>query len=228
MLLTARKFLQAKIIDTENHLRGLLRNFGLKVGAVTRAQFERRVGELLGQSPHLALTITPLLDVRRVLHEQYLLLHGAMKKLAADDGICRLLMSAPGVGPVVALTFRAGVDEPARFARSRAVPAHFGLAPARYQSGELDRSRGISKCGDAGVRWAFRGGWRHPAAQDPTLALEGLGHGDRQAPRTGAGHGCRGTTLEHNPAPDVGRSHRVSLGGAARVIWHTASAQPVR
>jgi len=155
MLLTARKFLQMKIIDTENHLRGLLRNFGLKVGAVNRTQFEERIKDLLRQSPHLALTITPLLDVRHVLHEQYQLLHRAMKKLAADDGICRLLMTAPGVGPVVALTFRAGVDEPARFARSRAVSAHFGLTPARYQSGELDRSRGISKCGDAGVRWAL-------------------------------------------------------------------------
>lgn len=132
MLLTARKFLQAKIVGTENHLRGLMRNFGLKVGAVTRSQFKERIGALLQQSPHLALTITPLLAVRRVLHEQYQLLDRAMKKLAADDGICRLLMTAPGVGPLVVLTFRAGVDEPARFARSRAVPVHFGLTPARY------------------------------------------------------------------------------------------------
>lgn len=77
-----------------------------------------------------------------------------MKKLAADDGMCRLLMTAPGVGPVVALNFRAGVDEPACFARLCAVSAHFGLTPARYHSGKLDRSRGISKCGDTGVRWA--------------------------------------------------------------------------
>ena len=79
MLLTARKFLQAKILGTENHLRGLLRNFGLKVGAVTRAQFEERIEALLRQSPHLALTITPLLAVRRVLHEQYQLLDKAIR-----------------------------------------------------------------------------------------------------------------------------------------------------
>lgn len=155
MLLTARKFLQSKIIDAENNLRGLLRNFGLKVGAVTRAQYEARVIELLEQRPHLALSVGPLLEVRRVLREQYQRLHTAMGRLAADDGICRLLMSAPGVGPLVALTFRAGVDEAPRFSRSRSVPAHFGLTPARYQSGELDRGRGISKCGDTTVRWAL-------------------------------------------------------------------------
>lgn len=155
MLLTARKFLQSKIIDAENNLRGLLRNFGLKVGAVTRAQYEARVIELLEQRPHLALSVGPLLEVRRVLREQYQRLHKAMERLAADDDICRLLMSAPGVGPLVALTFRAGVDEAPRFSRSRSVPAHFGLTPARYQSGELDRGRGISKCGDTTVRWAL-------------------------------------------------------------------------
>lgn len=155
MLLAARKFLQSKLIDAENNLRGLLRNFGLKVGAVTRVQYESRVVELLEQKPHLALTVVPLLEVRRVLREQHQRLHKVMERFATEDGICRLLMSAPGVGPVVALTFRAGVDEAARFSRSRSVPAHFGLTPTRYQSGELDRGRGISKCGDSSVRTAL-------------------------------------------------------------------------
>ena len=51
MLLAARKFVQAKIVDAENNLRGLLRNFGLKVGAVTRLKFESRIVELVEQSP---------------------------------------------------------------------------------------------------------------------------------------------------------------------------------
>ena len=89
--------------------------------------------------------------MRRVLREQFQHLHKAMGRLAASDEICMLLMTAPGVGPMVALSFRAGVDEPARFGRSRSVPAHFGLTPSRYQSGEIDRDRGISRCGDAGI-----------------------------------------------------------------------------
>lgn len=61
-------------------------------------------------------------------------------------------MTVPGVGPVVALTYRATVDVPARFRNSRAVGAVFGLTPARHQSGEIDRSGAISRCGDEMMR----------------------------------------------------------------------------
>ena len=61
-------------------------------------------------------------------------------------------MTVPGVGPVVALTYRATVDVPARFRNSKAVGAVFGLTPSKYQSGESDRMGGISKSGDAMMR----------------------------------------------------------------------------
>ena len=64
-------------------------------------------------------------------------------------------MSVPGVGPVTALTFCSAVDDPARFSRSRAVGAHFGLTPRRYQSGETDRVGQISKQGDGLARQAL-------------------------------------------------------------------------
>src|SRR5262245_14450906 len=58
--------------------------------------------------------------------------------------VCRRLMTTPGVGPVVALTYRATVDVPARFRKSKAVGAVFGLTCSKYQSGEIDRSGKIS------------------------------------------------------------------------------------
>ena len=62
-------------------------------------------------------------------------------------------MTTPGVGPVVALTYRAIVDVPARFLRkSKAVGAVFGLTCSKYQSGEIDRNGRISRCGDAMMR----------------------------------------------------------------------------
>ena len=53
---------------------------------------------------------------------------------------------------MVALTYRATVDQPQRFVRFRAVGAHVGLTPKRYQSGETDYEGGVSKCGDALLR----------------------------------------------------------------------------
>ncbi len=64
-------------------------------------------------------------------------------------------MSVPGVGAVVAITFRSGVDDPGRFRRSRDVGPHFGLTPRKYQSGEIDVTGSISKVGDRMVRTAL-------------------------------------------------------------------------
>jgi transposase len=64
-------------------------------------------------------------------------------------------MTVPGVGALVAITFKSAVDDPARFARSRVLGAHFGLTPRKYQSGETDVTGAISRVGDAMVRMAL-------------------------------------------------------------------------
>jgi transposase len=130
MLLTHRKLLQSKAIAIDNDLRGTLRNFGLKVGVVGAVKFEARIRELVENLPDLAVLVEPLLVVRRVLREQLGILHRRLLAIVRDDDVCRRLMTVPGVGPVVALTYRATVDVPARFRNSKAVGAVFGLTPA--------------------------------------------------------------------------------------------------
>ena len=152
MLLTHRKLLQSKAIAIENDLRGTLRNFGLKVGVVGAARFEARIRELVEKLPDLAVLVEPLLIVRRTLREQLGILHRHVLDLARDDEVCRRLMTVPGIGPVVALSFRASIDVPARFRNSRAVGAALGLTPCKYQSGESDHTGAISKCGDEMMR----------------------------------------------------------------------------
>ena len=152
MLLTHRKLLQSKAIAIENDLRSTLRNFGLKVGMVGTIKFEARVKELIENFPDLAALVEPLLVVRRVLREQISILHRRVLTAVRNDEVCRRLMTVPGVGPVVALTYRATVDVPARFRKSKSVGAVFGLTPARDQSGESDRPGAISRCGDEMMR----------------------------------------------------------------------------
>jgi transposase len=142
MLLTHRKLLQSKSIAIENDLRGTLRNFGLKA----------RIKELVESHPDLAALVDPLLIVRRVLRQQLAVLHRRLLAIVRDDEVCRRLMTVPGVGPVVALTFRATVDVPARFHNSKAVGAVLGLTPCKHQSGESERTGAISKCGDEMMR----------------------------------------------------------------------------
>ena len=192
MLLTHRKLLQSKAIAVDNDLRGTLRNFGLKVGMVGTAKFEARIKELVENLPDLAVLVEPLLIVRRVLREQIGVLHRRLLAIVRDDDVCRRLMTVPGVGPVVALTYRATVDVPARFKNSKAVGAVFGLTPSRNQSGESDRPGSVSRCGDEMMRmmlyeaaqtmlvvstkWSWLKGWamkiaRHRGMKKAIVAL---------------------------------------------------------
>jgi transposase len=152
MLLTHRKLLQSKAIAIENDLRATLRNFGLKVGVVGTVKFEARIKQLVENLPDLAMLVEPLLIVRRAIREQIGILHRRLLAIVRDDDVCRRLMTIPGVGPVVALTYRATVDVPTRFRNSKAVGAVFGLTPSKYQSGESGRTGGISRCGDEMMR----------------------------------------------------------------------------
>jgi transposase len=152
MLLTHRKLLQSKAIALDNDLRGTLRNFGLKVGVAGASKFEARIRELVESLPDLAELVEPMLIVRRTLRGQIGILDGRLLAVVRTDDVCRRLITVPGVGPVVALTYRATVDVPARFRTSKAVGAVFGVTPSRYQSGEINRSGAISKCGDEMMR----------------------------------------------------------------------------
>ena len=210
MLLTHRKLLQSKAIAIENDLRGTLRNFGLKVGVVGTARFEARIKELVENLPDLAALVEPLLVVRRALREQIGILHRRLLAIVRDDDVCRRLMTVPGVGPVVALTYRATVDVPARFRNSKAVGAVFGLTPSKYQSGEIDRTGGnitMRRRDDAGD--ALRSGPHHAGALDQMVLAQGLGDADRQAPRPEEG--------DRRPGPAAGRDHASHLGGRHRV-----------
>jgi transposase len=154
-LLTARKLLQTKHLDVEMSLRGVLRGFGLKVGRTTPRSFATRIRELVEGHATLTAVAEALLAARETLGARLQELERRLRKQARADEQARLLMTVPGVGVIVALTFAAAVDDPARFRSSKTVGAHFGLTPKRYQSGEKDVTGRISKIGDAGVRTAL-------------------------------------------------------------------------
>ncbi len=151
MLLTHRKLLQSKAIAIENDLRGTLRNFGLKVG---KTRFEARIKELVENLPDLAELVEPMLIVRRTLREQIVILHRRLLAIVRDDAVCRRLMTIPGVGPVVPLTYGVGESTVSRtrtLRRSSAdVRFHRGTRPClggRRKRGQHDQALGRSRGG---------------------------------------------------------------------------------
>lgn len=152
-LLSTRKALLSKTIDLANEVRGLLKIFGIRLPkTVKHGSFDGLVRPLIEMDPVLARAMIPLLDARAVPYQHFLELDRRVKWAATRDDVCMRMMTVPGVGPISALTFKAAVDDPARFKRSRTVAAHFGLTPRRYQSGEQDNPGRISKAGDRDVR----------------------------------------------------------------------------
>src|SRR3954454_13128446 len=141
--------------DVELSLRGLLRGFGLKVGEISKGQFAARVRTLVAGHTMLERIAEAMLQAREALRTEFGKLHRAMPAIVRADAVCRRLMTVPGVGALVAVTFTSGVDAPERFARSKGVGAHFGLTPRKHQSGETDITGAVSRVGDVMVRTAL-------------------------------------------------------------------------
>ena len=154
-LLTARRMVLNKRRDVENGVRALLREAGLKVGTPSRKDFPARVRELAAGDAVLTGLVEALLSVIDVMTREAEKLTKRVIDEVRVEATCRRLMTVPGVGPLTALAFRATVDRPDRFRRSRDVGAHLGLTPRRYQSGETDVQGRISRCGDELARTAL-------------------------------------------------------------------------
>ena len=151
-LLVSRALLVKIKRDVENQIRGLLKNLGLVIGRAKMNVFAVRAGELIQDRPELAAAAAPLLKTREVIERQIADLDRKVMRMARNDIQVRRFMTVPGVGPITALCYRATIDDPTRFKKSRSVGAYAGLTTRRYASGEIDWTGRISKCGDAMLR----------------------------------------------------------------------------
>ena len=154
-LLVTRRTVLNEMRSTENVVRATLREAGLKLGRPSRTAFAGRVRDLIQDDALIQSLVEPLLAILATMLEQLAGLTKQVLDIVRQDPVCRRLMTVPGVGPITALTFRATIDRPDRFRRSRDVGAHLGLTPARYQSGATDIQGRVSRCGDELARTAL-------------------------------------------------------------------------
>ncbi len=153
--LSSRKAIQQAMLNIEGSIRGILRNFGMKMGQVAKRRYQARVRELVAGNAMLEAAVRPILTVRSALRQELAGLEKVLRNHAKTDPVCRQLMTMPGVGALVALTFKSSIDDPDRFRSSRDVGPWAGLTPRRQQSGERDIVSQITKAGDIGLRTAL-------------------------------------------------------------------------
>jgi transposase len=118
-LLASRALLVKIKRDLENQIRGLLKKLGLVIGRAKFNVFAARAEELIEDHPELIAAVGPLLAARKAIEQQVGDLDRKVLKLARYDAQVRRFMTAPGVGPITALCFKATIDDPTRFRRSR-------------------------------------------------------------------------------------------------------------
>jgi transposase len=151
-LIIARKKLVGQRVTLENQIRGLAVVFGVRLPrALSPAFIEQALRASEGVNG-LSAAMRGLIAARHAVLAAVGAIDADMKKMVRASDACRRLMTIPGVGQLTALAFTAAVDDPERFKRSRDIGAYLGLVPRRYQSGEVDYTGGISKCGDRRVR----------------------------------------------------------------------------
>jgi transposase len=148
LIVIARARLVSMRTALYSQIRGLLKTFGVVLPPGKGGTFERLVLKGVADDHYVRLVIESLLATWRHLTLQLKSFNREIARAARTVPICRKLMSVPGVGALTALAFVTTVDKPDRFRRSKDLGPYLGLTPRRYQSGEVDRTGGISKCGD--------------------------------------------------------------------------------
>lgn len=155
-LISARAHLISLRKDLEGHIRGILKTFGVRLTGIGKGGQRQGFRDQLADAGEHNAVLRSIADGFIAAHSTLCQaasdLDRAVKEKAKTHPIARRLMTVPGVGPIVALNFIALVDDPSRFRRAENVGAFLGLTPRRYQSGEMDWSGRISKCGDGTMR----------------------------------------------------------------------------
>jgi transposase len=94
-----------------------------------------------------------LLELLELLERRVLALDEAVREAAEQNASAALLMTHPGVGPVVSLAYVLSIGDWQRFPRGKQVGSYLGLIPAEESSGDRRRLGHVSKQGNSMVRW---------------------------------------------------------------------------
>lgn len=153
LLLSARERRIKIRMDIEAQARGILKTFGIRLGRVrtrdSRRDFRDQLAEVVSGDPILEVVFASLISVHETVCRDATDLDAEIQAFAKDSPLARRLTRAPGVGPIVARSFIATIDDATRFRRAVDAGADLGLTPRRHQSGETDWSGRISKRGDS-------------------------------------------------------------------------------
>lgn len=166
-LIRSRELLIETRTKSINHVRGWLRTQLVTLRRGSTVTLPARIRERFAtESRTLPPHIEQVLVVIDALNLQVKSSSKILSELAESNTVCRRLMTAPGIGPITAVSFVAAVDDVSRFKHAYCVQSYLGLTPGEDSSSKRERRTGITKAGPASVRrvlvqaawvaWRFR------------------------------------------------------------------------
>ena len=153
IFLTSRSTLVGDRGQLKNVVRGLLKTYGIRLGEVSYDKFSKKAYEVLSELPSATQCgLAGLLKSYDSMNEEIKKMDKKLNELCKKDEDAQRLMTIPGVGMVVAMTYKADIGDPTRFKKSESVGAYYGMTPRQYSSGETIKMGRASKCGSRDVR----------------------------------------------------------------------------
>lgn len=153
IFLSSRTTLVESRARFKNTVRGLLKTYGICLGEVSNEKFPETVRESSSNVfPEAKSGVESLLKSYEAMHEEIKKMDKALNQICKKDEDVKRLMTIPGVGMVVAMTYKADMGDPTRFEKSESVGAYYGMTPRQYSSGETVKFGRVSRCGSKAVR----------------------------------------------------------------------------
>lgn len=151
-VLKARGVLVEMRTKMVNHVRGVLKAFGVKMKSCSTPAFSNQVRDVVPEN--LRSGLLPLIDAlqdisARIGDFDRQILSLCREKYRVEAEIVR---QVNGVGPVTGLTYILTLGDPRRFKKSRDVGPFLGLRPRRSESGDSAPELGITRAGDPRLR----------------------------------------------------------------------------
>jgi transposase len=175
MQLSVRKALVETRTQYIASVRGLLRAKGQRLPGCDAGVFVHHWREATLGEEVRKLT-APLIEVLVALEPQLALVEQKIQQLSDGEPVTRLLMTAPGVGVVVAAAFVSVVDEAKRFTKAHHLESYLGLVPSEDSSGGKRRIGAISKAGNSYLRALLvQAAWGILRLRDDTDPLKAWG-----------------------------------------------------
>lgn len=147
-LVISREMLVRTKVNTINHVRGQLREFGIVIPAGPE-KFMKFAPQAIAQldEPLLQSQLQFMFEQIKIYQAQIVEAEKQIIEVQSEDERARLLQTVPGIAVLSSAILVAVIDDIGRFETAKHFASYLGLVPREYSSGDKKRMGSITRSG---------------------------------------------------------------------------------